>query len=194
MDHETASDARLFEAVQRSEPGAFEQFVDRYGPIIRSFGRRQCGPNADADDVYQETLLRVFQGLSQLRDPSAIRSWLFRVVANQCLMTRRRNPPSREVQIEELSDREWLDVQLDRSPAWQGLPREAAERAEFRQQLSQSAQGLSPDERIVFLLRDVEGLSTLETAEALEIGESAVKMRLSRARQHLRQALQQWLS
>ncbi len=186
-------DARLLEAVQRQEAGAFDAFVDRYGAMIRGFGRRQCGPNADAEDVYQETLLRVFQGLSQLRDPRAIRAWLFRVVANQCLMTRRQNPPGPEVQLEELSDRDWLGVQLDRSPAWGDLPRDAAERAEFRRQLARATRTLSREERITFLLRDVEGLSTRETADALEIGESAVKMRLSRARQALRSQLGQWL-
>ena len=189
----TDGDARLLAAVKRGEPGAFEAFVDRYGATIRGFGRRQCGPNADADDVYQETLLKVFQGLSQLRDPKAIRSWLFRVVANQCLMTRRRNPPSREVRFDEVTDNEWLDVQLDRSPAWRDLPREAAERAEFRAQLARAAKELSAEERITFLLRDVEGLSTIETAEALEVGESAVKMRLSRARRALRGGLRDWL-
>ena len=193
MQNPPTDDEGLLQAVQNSEPGAFEHFVDRYGPVIKGFGLRQCGPNADAEDVYQETLLKVFQGLSQLRDTRAIRSWLFRVVANQCLMTRRRNPPTREIQLDEISDREWLNVQLERSPAWQDLPRAAAERAEFRGQLAKAAAELSPEERITFLLRDVEGLSTAEVSEALDIGESAVKMRLSRARAHLRSGLGEWL-
>ncbi len=182
-------DLALLEAVRRGDPGAFDRFVERWGGRVMAFGRRMCGHQQDAEDVYQETLLKAFQGLDRLREPRALRTWLFRVVANQCLMVRRKLPPEREVSLDVVADAGWAGVRLEDLPPCCDLPLEAAERAELRRQLAAAVAGLPPETRIVFLLRDVEGLPTAETAEVLGIGASAVKMRLLRARRQLRESL-----
>ncbi len=184
-----AADLALLEAVQRGDPGAFDRFVDRWGGRVMAFGRRMCGHQEDAEDVYQETLLKAFQGLDRLREPKALRTWLYRVVATQCLMTRRKLPSKREVSLDAVAEEGWKGVRFEDLPPCCDLPIESAQRSEMRTHLTRALAELTPETRIVFLLRDVEGLTTAETADVLSIGASAVKMRLMRARRQLRDAL-----
>ncbi len=183
------NDAELLDAVRRGAPEAFDAFVERYGQRLLAFGLRMCGHHQDAEDVFQETLLKAYEGLRSVREPKAVRTWLFRVAANQCLMSRRKVPPGREVSLEDLKPPGWERGEPEDIPDWSQLPTVAAERAELRRLLESALAELPPEARIVALLRDVEGLSTQETAEALGLGVSAVKMRLHRARRQLRQYL-----
>lgn len=183
------SDEELLAAVQRRDPGAFDAFVDRYGRRLLAFGYRMCGHREDAEDVFQETLLKAYQGLADLREPRAVRTWLFRVASNACLMKRRKAARAREIALEELKPAGWEDSTMPDIPDWSSVPEGSAERAEMRDALEAGFVELPPDYRIVMLLRDVEGLSTRETAEALGIREPAVKMRLHRARMAMRDLL-----
>lgn len=183
------SDARLLEAISEGRPDAFDAFVDRYGRRILAFGLRMCGQREDAEDVFQETLLKAFQSLEKVNDPGAVRTWLFRVASNQCLMKRRREAPKREVPLESYKP-DGFDLGEPAEIAdWSRLPEDEARRTELHAALEGALQALAPELRIVVLLRDVEGLSTRETAEALSLGASAVKMRLHRARLALREHL-----
>lgn len=188
------SDAELLAAIERGDDGAFDAFVERYGRRLFAFGVQMCGHHEDAEDVFQETLLRAYRSLRSVRDPGAVRTWLYRVVANQCLMMRRKEKPERSLPLDE--------AELDRGLGTEGadispgllraaeLPEDAAARSELRQELDAALRSLPKTLRIVLLLREMEGFSTKETAEVLGLGTSAVKMRLSRAREHLREALQ----
>lgn len=184
-------DAELLAAIERGDDGAFDAFVERYGRRLFAFGVHMCGQHQDAEDVFQETLLRAFHSLGTVRDPAAVRTWLYRVVANQCLMMRRRDKPERNLPLDSS-----VDFHVDREDIPAGLlraaelPEDAAARSELRRRLDDALRELPKTLRIVLLLRDVEGLTTLETAEVLGLGESAVKMRLSRARSQLRESLQ----
>ena len=198
---DSTNDAELLAAIERGEEGAFDTFVERYGRRLFAFGVQMCGQHEDAEDVFQETLLRAFRSLESVRDPGAVRTWLYRVVANQCLMMRRRDKPERNLPL----DPEDLDRAFspglgragkgDRADIAPGLlraaelPEDAAVRSELRRELDAALRLLPKNLRIVLLLREVEGLSTKETAEVLDLGESAVKMRLSRARRQLREGL-----
>lgn len=182
------SDEQILEAVKRGEPHAFDAFVERYGARLRAFGIRMCGHMEDGEDVYQETLLTAFEGLSDVREPRAIRTWLFRVASNACRMQRRKAARTREVSLEDVGPR-GDEPELVELPDWSHLPDADAEVAELREALGEAMAELPAEQRIVVLLRDVEGLRTREAAEALRIGESAVKMRLHRARATLRDAL-----
>ncbi len=186
---EPAADAALLGAVQRGEPGAFDTFVERYGQRLLAFGQRMCGHREDAEDVFQETLLKAFEGLKDLREPRAVRTWLFRVAANACLMKRRKQARAREISLDAFKPPGWEEGRIVEIPDWSGLPQDSAERAELRRALERGFAELPPEYRIVMLLRDVEGLSTRETAEALGIREPAVKMRLHRARMAMREHL-----
>jgi RNA polymerase sigma-70 factor (ECF subfamily) len=184
------ADRRLLEGIRRDDPGAFEEFVQRYGGRIYGFGLRVCGQPEDAKDVAQETLLRAFQSLKEVKEPRALRSWLYRVVSNACLMRRRKGKfePERELGLDELmpQSREEAEIQI---PDVSRLPDDEAVREEVRSAVRAGIGELPPQYRTVLLLRDIEQLSTREVAEALGVPGSTVKMRLHRARLMLRRLL-----
>ena len=187
-------DAELLAAVHRGESEAFATFVERYGHRLLAFGKRMCGHVEDGEDVFQDTLLAAYQSLADLRDPGALRTWLFRVAANACRMRRRKTGPSREVSLEESFPATGGRQEGDGSgaaevPDSSRQPDTKAERAELQKALEIALHHLPTEQRLVVLLRDVEGLDTHETAEALGISPSAVKMRLHRARASLRSEL-----
>jgi RNA polymerase sigma-70 factor (ECF subfamily) len=185
------TDERLLQAVQRNEPDAYEAFVDRYGRRLFAFGLRMCGHREDAEDVFQETLMKAYLGLKDLREPRAVRTWLFRVASNQCLMKRRtgKYDPTEEISLDQLKPAGWEDGILPEVSDWSRLPEDEAGRLELRDALERALADLPPTYKIIAILRDVEGLTTEETAEALGLRPPAVKMRLHRARLALRESL-----
>ena len=189
MSDKIPDDTELLSAIERGDSGAFDLFVGRYGRRLMAFGQRMCGNREDAEDVFQETLLTAYQGLHKLRDPGAVRTWLYRVASNACLMKRRKQARAREIALEDFKPPGWEDGYVPEIPDWSHLPDGSAERTELREALDRGFRELPPDYRVVMLLRDVEGLSTRETAEALDVREPTVKMRLHRARLAMRQLL-----
>lgn len=135
--------------------------------------------------------MKAFLGLAGLREPRAVRTWLFRVASNECLMKRRgeKNEPSRHLSLDRFKPPGWEDGEPRDVPDWSDLPEEGAQRAELRGALERAISDLAPDYRLVVILRDVEGLSTEETAEALGVRVPTIKMRLHRARMALRERL-----
>jgi RNA polymerase sigma-70 factor (ECF subfamily) len=185
------SNERLLAAARRNEPGAFDAFAQRYGRRLFAFGMRVCGHREDAEDVFQETLMKAFLGLKDLRDPGAVRTWLFRVAANQCLMKRRgeRTEPAAQLSLDRFKPPGWENGELAEVPDWSSLPDDGAQRAELRDALERAILTLPKDYRVVVVLRDVEGLTTEEAAEVLGVRIPTVKMRLHRARMALREKL-----
>ena len=184
------SDADLITRIKRDEPQAFDLFVERYGSRIYGFGMRVCGEHEDARDVLQDTLLQAYRSLKRLDEPRALRSWLYRVVSNACLMKRRKRAgqPEREISLDELMPDGADDAQRE-IPDHGELQDRAAERAEVRKVVREAIRDLPPDYRVVLVLRDMEELTTKDTAAALELPESTVKMRLHRARLAVRDRL-----
>jgi len=184
------ADRHLLASIRRDDPGAFEEFVHRYGGRIYGFGMRVCGEREHAEDVAQATLMQDFVALKDVKEPAALRSWLYRVVSNACLMRRRKGKfePARELTLEELMPRgrEEAEVQI---PDASALPDDAVARSEVQEAVHAGIRELPPEYRLVLLLRDIEQLSTREVATALDLTESNVKMRLHRARLMLRRVL-----
>ncbi len=187
---ERERDEEVLRAVQSGETDAFDRFVTRFGKRIYAFGMRVCNQSEDAEDVYQDTLVAVYRRLSGLREPKALTTWLYRVVANACRTKRRKGgfAANREIPLDELLPQ---GERIDSGPV---LPEDSGPAADvYRRELSDALEkamrDLPDDYRVVWLMRDVEGLSTLETAEALQISVSNVKMRLHRARLQLRKQL-----
>jgi RNA polymerase sigma-70 factor (ECF subfamily) len=183
-------DAMLLEKIRRDEPGAFDAFVAAYGDRIYGFGRRVCGETEDARDVVQDTLLQAYLSLGTLEHPEALRSWLYRVAANACLMKRRKGKyePARELSLEELAPRPGGGPGIE-IPDPGSLPDESLERTRVRERVQAAIRDLPPHYRIVLVMRDMEHLSTEETAEALALPVTTVKMRLHRARLMIRERL-----
>ena len=193
---EADQDRILAEALIAGRPEAFEPFVARFGPLIRNFGRRMCGHRDDADEVLQETLLKAYLSLKDLRDPGALKTWVFRVAANACLRMRRRSPsrPQREIGLEEVLPALGGDGHAIQIPDWSDVPLERLLRGELRAKIDEAILDLPGDYRIVLLLRDQEGFSTRQAADILGITENLAKVRLHRARLALRKTLEGYLA
>jgi RNA polymerase sigma-70 factor (ECF subfamily) len=185
------TDRELLERIQQDDPQAFDLFVDRYGDRIYGFGMRVCGEREDARDIAQETLIQAYQSLKSLKEPEALKSWLYRVASNACLMKRRRGKfePRRELSLDELMP-DGGSASRSEIPDRASLPDEELARSEARKAVRRAIRSLAPHYRIVLVLRDMEQLSTREVAQALNLAETAVKMRLHRARLMVKKELE----
>lgn len=167
--------------------GAFETIVQRYESRIFRLALRMMGNDADAEDVLQETFLKVHTKLHQFQGQSRLYTWIVRIAVNQALMklrARRQNLVSLD---EELAGE---DGPMAREVSdWHPNPEEQYQQTELGAILQRGLDSLSPPYRVVFQLRDVDELSTEETAEALGLTVAAVKSRLLRARPQLRERL-----
>ena len=177
---------------------AFTPFVESFQSKIFQYTWMMCGQREDAEEVAQDTLLKVFESFDQLREPEHVKAWVFRIARNYCLMKRRRSvfAPDREVSLDELlpgADSNGIAVS-DRVPDSRELPEQRLLRAELNAELETAMQDLPANYRSVVLLRDVEGLSTTEAAEVLELSEDVVKQRLHRGRLALRKRLAGYLT
>ena len=156
-----------------------------------------CGHREDAEEVAQETLLKVLESGDQLREPEKIRSWVFRIAKNACLMKRRKSTfaPPKELSLDEFIPSKHQDgdhVRLEIAD-WSALPDGKALQSEMRELLEKAIRDLPEAYRSVILLRDMEELSTQETAQILEVSDDVVKTRLHRARLAIRQRLDEYL-
>ena len=179
------------------EAGAFDRFVEHFRPKVFQYSWLMCGHREDAEEVAQETLLKVFENGEQLREPGKIRSWVFRIAKNACLMKRRKSmfAPARELSLDELMPVKHHDGNRARIEIadWSSLPDGTAMRSEMRGLLDKAIRELPDAYRSVILLRDMEELSTQETAQILDVSEDVVKTRLHRARLAIRQRLDEYL-
>jgi RNA polymerase sigma-70 factor (ECF subfamily) len=177
------------EALRAGDREEFSRLVDAYsGPIYR-LALKMLGIPTDAEDVLQNTFLKVFQHLKDFEGRSSLSTWLYRIASNEALMMLRKQRP--EITLSDTMPEE--DDNGDYSPAqftdWCCLPEDEFLSAESRAALDRAVQNLPETQRIVFILRDIEGLSIQETGETLNLSEAAVKTRLLRARLHLREEL-----
>ena len=178
----------LARSLLAGEPEAFERFVLHFRSKVFRYSWLVCGHADDAEEVAQETLLRVFQHLDQLRDPAHVRPWVFRIARNACLMQRRRSvfAPSEELSLDAESAPEPVSDTAER-------PDLTLLQSELRAVLDRVILELPPSLRPVVLLRDMEELSTEETAQILDLSLDVVKTRLHRGRVAMRQKLDCYL-
>jgi len=179
------------------EPEAFDRFVEHFRAKIFQYSWLMCGHREDAEEVAQETLLKIFESFDQLRDPERVRPWVFRIAKNACLMKRRKSvfAPEHELSLDQfLPARNQFDgnVKLDIAD-WSRLQDDQLLQSEMKQVLQRAIGDLPEIYRAVILLRDLEELSTQETAQILDVTEDTVKTRLHRARLALRQTLDEHL-
>ncbi len=177
------------EALRSGNREEFARMVDAYsGPIYR-LALKMLGIPADAEDVLQNTFLKAFQHVKDFEGRSSLSTWLYRIASNEALMLIRKKRP--EVTLSDISPEN--DDNSDYSPAqfidWHPLPEAEFLSSESQSIMDSAVQHLPENQRIVFILRDIEGLSIQETGEALNLSEAAVKTRLLRARLRLREEL-----
>ena len=179
------------------EPKSFDRFVEHFRAKVFHYSWLMCRNREDAEEVAQETLLKVFENFDHLREPERVRPWVFHIAKNACLMKRRKSvfAPSQELSLDDFlprMDHEGRHVKLQIAD-WSGLPDDQLLQSEMKQMLDRAIGELPENYRSVILLRDMEELSTLETAQTLDLTEDVVKTRLHRARLAVRQKLDEYL-
>ena len=177
----------LVAAAKEGEEQAFEELVNRYESKIFRLTRNITGNQEDAEDAMQEAFLKAYTHLQGFQGDSRFYTWLVRIAANEALMRlRKRRPGQFSLDEPVQGDSELMPRELE---DWRPSPESEYAETEMHQLISDAVDKLEPDYRIVLVLRDVEELSTQDTAEALEISVAAVKSRLLRARLKLREKL-----
>lgn len=181
-------DSILVTEAKAGNYAAFEELVNRYEKKIYRLGLNITGNPEDAEEVLQETFLKAFEHLDGFRQDSRFYTWIVRIAVNEGLMKLRKRRSDKSVPIEDAVDEEGGIIPRELTD-WRPNPEQLLAQAELQTILQNAAQSLPPTFRTVFFLRDVEGLSTEETAELLDLTVGAVKARLFRARLHLREEL-----
>ena|SRR5215469_5209778 len=181
----------LVQAAKQGDVGAFEQLVKRYDRNIFRIAQHITQNREDAEDVVQDAFLKAYENLDQFQGNSKFYTWLVRIAVNESLMKLRRRKTSKTVSMDE--DVETEEGSMPREFAdWSPNPEQQYGQSELSEILRKTIQGLPASFRTVFVLRDVEGLSTEETAEMLNLSIPAVKSRLLRARLQLRERLNRY--
>lgn len=184
---ETSTPDFSIELLRSGDRAEFARLVDAYYTPIYRLALRMLGDSADAEDVLQNTFLKALQHLPDFEGRSSLSTWLYRIAANEALMLLRKHRPT--LTVDENPDEDddgFLPAQFS---DWCCLPEQEFLTDESKRQLDLAIQRLPETLKVVFLLRDIEGLSIRETSEALGLSETAVKTRLLRARLHLRESL-----
>ena len=169
-------------------PEGGRRAIESLASSAYSFAMKVCGNVEDAEDIAQETMMRLAPALKGFDDPRALGVWLYKVARTRCLMSRRTSKfaPAGTLSLGELMP----DSDHTRIAApWPDSPETIALKEELRKQLEDAVRHLPKPYRLVLLLRDMEQLDTRETARALGISAATVKMRLHRARLFVRNAL-----
>jgi RNA polymerase sigma-70 factor (ECF subfamily) len=183
-------DTALVRAIVAGERARFQVLVEKYQRAIFRFGLRMCGEPRDAEDLVQETFINVFRYLEGFRHETKFKNWLFRIATTACLKRKRKSryAPEQELSLEEFMPREG-EALPETVPGWARLPLDQVLNEELAQHLRTAVADLPKKYRMVLVLRDMEGFSTEEAAEVLNLSTTNVKVRLHRARLFLREKL-----
>jgi RNA polymerase sigma-70 factor, ECF subfamily len=189
-DLEHADDAKLVDLARRGDAAAFDAIMKRYDRRLYRAARGIVRNDSDAEDVLQDAYMHAFTRLSSFRGEASLATWLTRITLNQARGSLRRRRPIVELKVlDTLSEQGASRVILFPTAVGEADPEEAAARAGVRRVLERVIDELPEAFRLVFILRDVEGMSINETASSLGLHPDTVKTRLHRARWRLRQAL-----
>ena len=176
---------KLIEQAQRGDRKSLAELVKIYEQTVYNFSFKICRNKDKAEHTMQETFLSMVKSLNQFSGQSKLSTWLYRVVSNHCLMLARSESKYTYASFED----EEADIDEKSIADWKVTPDKVTENNELKEHLDKAIEKLPADYRIVFMLRDVEGFSTEETAKMVELSVPAVKSRLHRARSFLRNEL-----
>jgi RNA polymerase sigma-70 factor (ECF subfamily) len=183
-----ADETTLVAQSREGDTAAFGDLVRRYEGKIFRLAQHVTQNREDAEDVLQETFMKAYEHLDQFQGNSKFYTWIVRIAVNQALMKLRRRKTDKSVSLDETIDT-GEDTMVREIAAWDENPEQRYTRDELGGILDTAVQSLEPPYRSVFVLRDMDELSTEETAEALGLSVPAVKSRLLRARLQLREKL-----
>lgn len=191
MQQEISNEQQWLRRAQSGDFQAFSALVERYQERILRLARRIVGSLHDAEDVVQQTFLSAIESLDSYRAEASVSTWLFRIATNHALkVLRKRRGLPLEVGSNGLGEESYSDLpHPDYVASWRDRPDELLQQAEVRQLLDEAIAELPENYRVVFVLRDIEGLSIREVADVLSLSEANVKIRQLRARLQLRERL-----
>jgi len=178
----------LVDKAKAGDQQAFTDLVARYQRKIYRLAKNITRNDEDAEDVLQEAFLKAYEHLDSFEGHSKFYTWIVRIAVNEALMKLRKRRGDREVSLDEPVGLGEEEVKREIA-VWEDNPEQRYSREEMQQILNEAVDSLKEDFRTVFVLRDIEEMSTEETAEALKISIPAVKSRLLRARLALREKL-----
>jgi len=188
----------LIAASKNGDPAALEALVRTHQDRVYGFAMRMCRNVEDAKDILQETFLGVIRSLREFREESKFSTWLYRITSNACLKKRRRGVhdpmPEQELSLDELMPRPDSEGRKPEIADWSDDAERALLRGELSGRMEAAIDKLPKEYKIVLVLRDVEGLSAEDTAQAVGLSVAAVKSRLHRARVFVRKELTTYLA
>ncbi len=188
MNEQLNKETLNLDVLRAGDRAEFSKLVERYSNPIYRLALKFLGNPHDSEDVLQETFLKAMRALPNFEGRSSLSTWLYRIAVNESLMILRKSNPDLVLVEEPDLDEDQPTTSLVLTD-WCCLPEEELLSSESRRFLDQAASNLPERLKAVFILRDVQGLSIRDTAEALGITETAVKTRLLRARLKLREEL-----
>jgi RNA polymerase sigma-70 factor (ECF subfamily) len=186
---EKREDIELVHAAKGGDVEAFGELVNRYDRQLFRVAQNITHNREDAQDAVQEAFLKAFENLGAFEEKAKFSTWLVRIVINQSLMKLRKQRSANIVSVDEDFENPEHDAMPLEIADWNANPEKDYKATELREILTKALEGLSRSLRIVFVLRDMEGLSVEETARVLDLSVAAVKTRLLRARLELRARL-----
>ena len=183
-----SEESLLVGKAQAGDPSAFGELVNRYQNKIYRIAKNITQNDEDAEDVLQEAFLKAYEHLDGFQGNSRFYTWIVRIAVNEALMKLRKRKGDRTVSLDEPVDtgEEMVNREI---AVWEDNPEQRYSHEEMQKILDEAVDSLKPDFRAVFVLRDIEEMSTEETADALGVSIPAVKSRLLRARLALREKL-----
>jgi RNA polymerase sigma-70 factor (ECF subfamily) len=191
-----SSEATLLERAKQGDQTALAEIMAAHQGRVYNVALRMCGNVEDAEETLQETFLSALKALPRFEGRSQFATWLYRIASNACLSRRRRGASQPDMlSVDEAGEAEGEN---DFTPKffidWSHAPEDELLTAELQAVMTEAITQLPPSLRIVFIWRDLEGLSIQETAEVLGLSEGTVKVRLHRARLKLRELLSSYFA
>ncbi len=201
IEHRSSPEVDLIRRARRGDERAFTKLVQKYESLVYSFAFKVCRDKEQASETWQDTFVNVYRKLGQFDGKSKFSTWLYAIVVNNCKMKRRKRKLDLASVPLESPHRFHEDPLLGGEgrvvqtiPSWKETPLDSVMDKELRTLLDKAIQKLPVDYRVVFVLRDVEGLSAEETGKILKLSVPAVKSRLRRARVFLRERLNSYMT
>lgn len=174
---------KLIERASGGDPSAFNRLMEAHERRMYAVALRMCGNREDAQDCLQEAMLRIYRAISGFKGQSSFSTWVYRITMNTCLDELRRKKNKQNTSLDGLLDTGWSPQDDSASPERHAV------QSETRRLLHEAIRDLPEDMRSAIVLRDIQGLSYEEIAQALDINVGTIKSRISRGREKLREKL-----
>jgi len=191
-NHEKVKDEDfdLIQAINAGQVDKFHDLVKRYDQKLYNFSLRMCRDHSDAEDMVQDTFLNVFKYLKDFRYETKFKNWLYKVAASTCIKKRRKSKfaPEKELSLDDFRPGDETEA-AQKVPEWALMPLDKLLNEELSTAIHQAILSIPRKYRMVIVLRDLEGFSTAETGQILNLSPANVKVRLHRARLYLRDKL-----